>query len=119
MLRTFTLLLLFQLSGEVITRAFGIRVPGPVLGMALFFALLLWRNRVSHEVKTTVGNLLQHLSLLFVPAAVGIIQQLDSLSKDGSRLIIVITLSTAITMAVSALVLHLLMRNRQEIDKTS
>ena len=119
MLRAITLLLLFQLSGEVLARGFGVRIPGPVLGMVLLFLFLLWRKHVPHDVKSTASNLLRHLSLLFVPAAVGVIQQLDRLANEGLRLTVVLILSVAITMAVSALTLHLLMRHRRNTSEIS
>jgi holin-like protein len=51
----------------------------------------------------TANGLLKHLSLLFVPAGVGVVQQLDRLGSEGVRLVAVIVLSTAITLAVTAL----------------
>ena len=38
-----TWLLVFQCVGEVLVRATGAPVPGPVVGMVLLFALLRWR----------------------------------------------------------------------------
>jgi putative effector of murein hydrolase LrgA (UPF0299 family) len=36
-------LLVCQLTGEAVARLFGLPVPGPVIGMALLFAILLRR----------------------------------------------------------------------------
>ncbi len=37
MIHVFSLLLLYQLIGELIVRAFALPIPGPVIGMALLF----------------------------------------------------------------------------------
>ena len=51
----------------------------------------------------TSDGLLKHLSMLFVPAGVGVVQQLDLLGEEGGRLLAVIVLSTIIALAVTAL----------------
>jgi len=45
MLAAITLLLVFQLAGEVLAHALGLPVPGPVIGLALLFATLAARRR--------------------------------------------------------------------------
>ena len=44
-----TWLLVFQCIGEVLVRATGAPVPGPVVGMVLLFALLRWRAVRGHR----------------------------------------------------------------------
>ncbi|MDP2793116.1 MAG: CidA/LrgA family protein [Sulfurisoma sp.] len=41
MIGALTLLLLFQLAGEIVVPAFGLPLPGPVIGMALLLPLLI------------------------------------------------------------------------------
>ena len=104
MLYAFATLLLCQLGGEVFVRALAVPVPGPVVGMMLLAALMIGRAPLPSELGDTANDLLKHLSLLFVPAGVGVVQQLDRFGAEGIRLIVVIVLSTAITLAVTALV---------------
>ena len=92
MLQAFALLLLSQLSGEGITRGLGLPVPGPVIGLVLMAIGLLIAQRVDF-VRTetieetalgrTATGLLGHLSLLFVPAGVGIVQHGGTLLRNG------------------------------------
>ena len=72
MLNTLALLLLYQLGGELVARFFGLPIPGPVIGMTLLLLTLLARGEVSHDTRTNVGAFLQHMSLFFVPAGVGV-----------------------------------------------
>ena len=110
MLPAITLLLVYQLIGEVIARFFALPVPGPVIGMALLFATLAVRGAVSDELRGTANGLLQHLSLLFVPAGTGVMLHLDRLADEWLALLASLLVSTALTIAVSALLMRALMR---------
>ena len=70
MLAAITVLLVCQLVGEIVIVAFGLPVPGPVVGMVLLFVYLILRRGVSEDLSNTSHGLLRHLSLLFVPAGV-------------------------------------------------
>jgi holin-like protein len=78
--------------------------------MALLFAALAWRRGPSPELRTTAQGLLQHLSLLFVPAGTGIMLHYQRLSDEWLPLVVSLLLSTALTIGISALVLRLLLR---------
>lgn len=80
MLRGVFLLLLCQLIGEVLARSLSLPAPGPVIGLLLLaIGLALWARRSRADVETTdvaktANALLGSLSLLFVPAGVGVVQ---------------------------------------------
>ena len=101
-------LLLCQSAGEAIARLGHLRLPGPVLGAGLLMLLLQWP-----PVRTAVGTaaelLLTHLSLLFVPVGVGVMTHLGLLSAYGGPILLAITLSTWIGLAVTAFVLRALL----------
>ncbi|MDD5249187.1 MAG: CidA/LrgA family protein [Rhodocyclaceae bacterium] len=112
MLEALTQLLLFQLAGEVVARGLDLPVPGPVLGMLFLLAALVLRSGPSHELQATSHGLLQHLSLLFVPAGTGIMVHLHRVADEWLPLVAALLASTAATLAVTALVMKLLMRPR-------
>jgi len=105
-----TLLLVCQLAGEVISVAFGIPVPGPVIGMALLFAGLVVRGSLADGLKSTAGGLLDHLSLLFVPAGAGVMLHLGRITDEWQPIVVALIGSTIITIAVTALVMRGLQR---------
>jgi putative effector of murein hydrolase LrgA (UPF0299 family) len=104
MIPAFTVLLSCQLAGELLSRLFRWPFPGPVLGMLLLLAVLLARPRSESVVREPATALLRHLSLLFVPAGVGLIRSAAVLRTQWLAIACAIVLSTAATMAVSALV---------------
>ena len=99
-----TLLLLCQLAGEAAARLFGLSIPGPVLGMLLLFALLLARARLLEAVREPALGLLRHLSLLFVPAGVGLMRHFGRIRAELLAIGAAVVVSTVLTLAVTALV---------------
>lgn len=107
MLAALTQLLLFQLAGEVIARGLDLPIPGPVIGMLLLFLALLLRGQPGHELQSTSQTLLQHLSLLFVPAGTGIMIHLHRVADEWVALTLSLLISTLLTLAVTGLVMQL------------
>lgn len=108
MLNAITLLLLFQLAGEAIALLFALPIPGPVIGMGLLFLTLALRGGPSPELRNTAQNLLQHLSLLFVPAGVGVMLHVQRMADEWLPIVVALVTSTFLTIAVTALVLRVL-----------
>jgi putative effector of murein hydrolase LrgA (UPF0299 family) len=103
MIPALTLILGFQLAGEILSRALHLPLPGPVLGMAgLLIALAVW-PRLAVLVRPTAQGLLGNLSLLFVPAGVGVIGHLDLLASKGAPLLLALVVSTVLAITVGAL----------------
>ena len=110
MLKAVTILLIFQLVGEVGVRALTLPLPGPVLGMLLLFAGLTLRGSAPVALTRVAHGLLDHLSLLYVPAGVGIMVQLARLRHEWLALLLTLILSTTLTVLITALVLRWLIR---------
>ena len=98
-----TLLLLAQLAGEAIVRALGLPVPGPVVGLVILAFILVARG-TTKALSDTAHALLRNLSLLFVPAGVGIMRQADAIAANWLALSLGLIVSTVATLAVTALV---------------
>ncbi|CAO4138740.1 CidA/LrgA family protein [Methylorubrum aminovorans] len=116
MIVSLTLILLAQLLGEVAARAADLPVPGPVIGMALLLGFLVLRDRkrpastrllppplVDGGLEGTAKGMLAHLSILFVPAGVGIVGRLDVLASHGLALAVVLLVSVTLTLAATVL----------------
>ena len=107
-LRGLAILLLCQSAGEALTRLAHWGVPGPVLGM-LFLLVALAAPALRAPVQAAAEVLLSHLSLLFVPAGVGVMTHLALVSQYGLRMLAVIVLSTLAGMATTAWVFRALL----------
>lgn len=103
-------LLAFQVAGEAIVFLLSIPIPGAVVGMALLFLYLVARGREDADLDTFTGAFLRHLSLLFIPAAVGIMAHLDRIAEEWLAIAAALAVSTAASIAATAAVVKLLKR---------
>ena len=103
MLIAIAALLVFQLVGEAVARGLGLTIPGPVIGLALLAVAVAGSAAFRKAVEPTALELLRHLSLLFVPAAVGIVQQLPRLEAEWLAIGAALVVSTIAALAVTAL----------------
>jgi holin-like protein len=110
MIASLSLILLCQLVGEVIVRGLGLPMPGPVVGLVILLLLLLARDRFAglargplqgDGVEGASHGLLAHLSLLFIPAGVGVVQKLDLLAEHGVAILLILAVSVVITLLVT------------------
>jgi holin-like protein len=103
-----TWLLVFQCLGEALVRVLGLPVPGPVAGMLLLFIGLRLRTAIPAGIDTAATGLLQHLSVLFVPAGVGVMLHVDRIADEWAAIMTAIVVSTVLTIAVTAVVMRAL-----------
>jgi holin-like protein len=110
MIASLSLILLCQLAGEVIVRGLALPMPGPVIGLLILLLLLLARDRFvtlargplqGDGVESASRGLLAHLSLLFVPAGVGVVQKLDLLAEHGIAIALILAISVVVTLLVT------------------
>jgi holin-like protein len=110
MIASLSLILLCQLAGEVFVRALGLPVPGPVIGLMLLLVLLMARDRFAvlargplqgDGVESASRVLVANLSLLFVPAGVGVVQKLDLVAEHGIAFLGVLAASVLVTLLVT------------------
>jgi putative effector of murein hydrolase LrgA (UPF0299 family) len=111
MIASLGLILLCQLLGEIVVRGFGAPIPGPVVGLIILLLLLQGRDRLAllrrgplgdGGVERAAGGMLAHLSLLFVPAGVGVVQHLDLVSSHGVAIFVILAVSAIVTLVVTA-----------------
>jgi putative effector of murein hydrolase LrgA (UPF0299 family) len=105
-----TLLLIYQLIGEVTARLGKLPIPGPVLGMLLLFISLLVRDSLADTIEPATAALLSHLSLLFVPAGVGVMAHWEQIGNDWLPIAVSLVLSTLLTLALTSLFMQMLIR---------
>ena len=110
-LHALALLLAFQLIGEAATFALALPVPGPLLGMTLLLAAVALRRDLLQLLRPTSGALLTHLSLLFVPAGVGVMVHGARLAAEGVAIVVAIVVSTVLALAATALTVRALLRD--------
>ncbi|MDR1890530.1 MAG: CidA/LrgA family protein [Zoogloeaceae bacterium] len=110
MVTAFAQLLLFQLAGEALSRGLNLPAPGPVLGMALLFVFLCIKGGPDPELSKTTNHLLHYMTILFVPAGVGVMLILPVLKKEGLPILLATLVSTGFAIAVTGWLVQALSR---------
>jgi holin-like protein len=118
MLSGLFILLACQLVGELLRLALDLPLPAPVIGMVVLTAALALRSGRGATAEPgaldrVAGFLLEHMGLLFVPAGVGIIAQLDLLRAEWLPIVAAVLGSTLLSLGLTALVLYHLTRPKQ------
>jgi holin-like protein len=112
MLKAITTLFVCLVAGNAINQFSGLPLPGAVIGLLILLAFLIVSRGPSEPLKQASDFLLQNLTLLFIPASLGVITQFATLKQDALPIGIAIAGSTVLGMAVTALIMQWLTRGR-------
>jgi putative effector of murein hydrolase LrgA (UPF0299 family) len=121
MLAAVFILLAAELLGELLRSALHVSVPGPVIGMIALAVWLIWHGQNTQPepsgLARAADGILGHLGLLFVPAGVGIIGELAVIRHEWLPILGGVIGSTILSLAVTGLVLHHLLRRKAGVPK--
>jgi holin-like protein len=114
MLTAISILIGCELIGEILSAAFHLSVPGPVIGMFLLAGTLVIVNRrrrpddtaVPPSLEQAAETLIAQMGLLFVPAGVGLIAEAGLLRQAWLPIIAALIGSTVLSLTVTGLVMH-------------
>lgn len=107
----FLALLLGQLAGEALSRLLALPLPGAVLGLVLMTLILLARRgRTPTSIVHASRALIGVLSLMFVPAGVGLVSLGKVIEGQTTALVVALLVSVVLTLAVTASVFVLASR---------
>lgn len=104
------LLLALWWAGDWLVRVSGLPFPGSIAGFALLLALLASGGLREAHIAPGADWLLARMLVLFVPAALAILDHPRFLGADGLRVLFVLFAGSAIVMAVTARVVCLVIR---------
>ncbi|MCR5794942.1 MAG: CidA/LrgA family protein [Solobacterium sp.] len=102
-LKQFGIILLVTCIGEIIRFLVPLPIPGSIYGLVLMLILLCTHVVKLQSVWTTASFLIEIMSVMFIPAAVGLIQYWGDLQPILLQTVLMIVLSTVIVMAVTGI----------------
>ncbi len=106
MIRGLVILLAFQSLGELVAKGLSLPIPGPVVGLVFLLVFVLVRKRIDPDLATVSSAFSQHLGLLFVPAAVGVVIFIPQLAQHALAIGTALLVSVGLAIGVTAAVLH-------------
>lgn len=106
MIKWIAIVLGFQFAGELVSTLLELPLPGPVIGMVLFFLLLVHLGGIPEELEKIADVLLGNLLLFFIPASVGVTAYLGLIAAQVVPLLAAIVISSILGLAVTGLALQ-------------
>lgn len=118
MLHGILTLLLFQFVGECCSKFFELKIPGAIIGMVLLLLFLVIRKGSFHALDTSVFWLLRYLPLFIIPAAAGIITQVDTITNEAFAILTSLVFGTFLALAFSAKLIDILISRKEKSDES-
>ncbi|MDD2458068.1 MAG: CidA/LrgA family protein [Eubacteriales bacterium] len=109
-LRQLALLLLFVFLGDFLNRGLGVPLPGNILGLILLLGALLTGLVKLDHVEGVAQFLLSHMTVLFVPAGVGLLAILGVIQGNWLILVLIALVTTILVLALTGLIVQKLRR---------
>lgn len=103
--------------GTFLQQLFDLFIPGSIIGMLLFFGLLMLSPRVEKFFQKGASFVLAHLPIFFTPATVGIMMYFDLFKGKGLLLIVITMISTFIVLIGSALTTRFVNQVKEKVKK--
>ena len=109
----------FTLVGEVLQRLIPLPVPASVYGLVLLFAALCAGVVKLEQVKDAAGFLISILPILFVPTAVGILENWAMIRSDVIPIFLLALLSTVVTFGIAGRITQSLRKKEKKSNEAS
>lgn len=113
-LKQFFLIIVISFIGEILHAVIPLPVPASIYGIVLLFTGLMTGIVPLESVKEAGAFLIEIMPVMFVPAAVGLIESWELLSSKLLSYVLVTFLTTFVVMAVTGAVTQKVIRNGKE-----
>jgi holin-like protein len=100
--RQLLLILLFSFVGEILSTVLKLPVPGSIIGMLLLFFALEFKIVKVDDLKEVGEFLLGNMTILFLPAGVGIMAHFTTIAKVWWQLAIITVVALIVNIVIVA-----------------
>ena len=110
-LKQFGIILAISFAGELLNKILSLPIPASIYGLVILFALLHFGILKVDHVKETSTFLIEIMPLMFIPAAVGLLESWGIIKNNVVPYIVMTVVSTIVVMAVSGIVTQLVSKS--------
>lgn len=110
-IREFGIIIVISLIGELLNYLIPLPIPSSIYGLVIMFLCLHFKIVKVADVKKTAVFLIEIMPLMFIPAAVGIIESWDIIKPNVIAYAIITIVSTVLVMAVAGRVTQWVIRD--------
>lgn len=108
----FGLILAFSFLGELLSNCIPLPVPASIYGIVLLFLSLKLHLIPREAVRQTSAFLIEIMPLLFIPAAVGLMDAWGELRASWMKYAVMTVVSTIAVLTVSGLITQAVLRHQ-------
>lgn len=102
--------------GELLSKGLGLPIPGTVTGMILLFIFLMSGIIKIETIERASKVLLLNMAIFFIPPGVKLLESLDHLAGNWTKIIVLMVVTTVITMVVTGKVVDFLVTKGGQND---
>lgn len=110
----FLIIIAFSFVGELLHFLIPLPVPASIYGIVLLFTALEKRWLKVKDIRETSGFLIAVMPVMFIPAAVGLMDSWGVIASKWPQYIVITVATTFFVMAVSGYFTQLLIRKRKK-----
>ena len=113
-LRQFSIILFLSFLGEGLKMLLPLPIPASVFGLMLMLLALCTGILKVEQVKDAAVFLIEIMPVMFIPAAVGLLESWDALRPVVVPVLMITVITTVIVIAVTGLVTQIMIRKRRK-----
>ena len=119
LLKQLLIILTVALTGEVLSALIPLPIPSSIYGVVLMLALLISGLLKVEQIKAVSSFLVEIMPVMFVPAAVGLMQSYHLLAPSLGAYAVITVVSTVAVMVVSGRVTQHVIHNKNKKEDAS
>ncbi len=109
-LKQFGIIIVISFLGEILNNLIPLPIPASVYGFVILFICLMLGAIKLDAVKDTAKFLVEIMPVMFIPAAVGLLESWDVISDIWIKLATILVVTTIVVMVVAGRVTQSIIR---------
>ena len=105
-LKQLMIIFVFAFLGEMLNLLLPLPIPGSIYGIVLLFLSLQFKVIELSQIKETGKFLVEIMPIMFIPAAIGLLDLWPLLQKNLVSYVLIIVASTVLVMGISGKVVE-------------
>ena len=115
----FIIIIAFTFIGELLHFLIPLPIPASIYGIVLLFAALMMKLVKVSDIRETSTFLIAIMPVMFIPAAVGLIDSWGDIRSNLLQYVIVTTVSTFTVMGAAGYITQLIIRKNKKEKKAT
>lgn len=111
----FLIIIAFSFAGELLHFLLPLPIPASIYGIILLFAALELKLIKVKDIRETSGFLIAIMPVMFIPAAVGLVDSWHAIASAWLQYIVVTVVSTFVVMGVSGWITQAVIRRNKKL----